>query len=135
MTPHRCFRGVLKDSTVPIERLSKACFSEAHPINRAVLEPSFHTGIAYMHRPREDHEAVVGLDPGQARASYWSDCWSQWTSHLIGGRPCVPKATIDYRSHARLVVRTMLHTSVEGQSLPNPAFGVTTGPPRRTDMV
>ncbi len=79
-------------------------FLRSAPIDRAVLERSFHAGIPYMHRPREHHEAVVGLDPGQARAYYWSDCWSQWTSHLIGGRPCVPKATIDHRSHARLVV-------------------------------
>ena len=79
MAPHRCFRGVLKDSAVPIERLSEACFSEARPIDRAVLERSFHSGIGYMHRPGEHHEAVVGLDPGQARTAYWTDCWSQWT--------------------------------------------------------
>src|ERR1700735_240320 len=86
MGPHRCFRGLLKDSAVPVERLSEACFSEARPIDRAVLEHSFHCGIAYMHRPGEHHESVAGLDPGGARTAYWTDCWNQSTPYQIKGK-------------------------------------------------
>ena len=81
MAPHRRFGSVLKDSAVPIERLSEACFPEARPVDSAVLQRGLRSGIPYLNRPGKNHEAVVGLDPSQMGLGEWMDGLSHWTPH------------------------------------------------------
>jgi hypothetical protein len=50
---------------VPIERLPKARFSEARPVEGARFERGLGSVIPDMHRPSKHHKSVIRLDPGQ----------------------------------------------------------------------
>src|SRR5215470_6065110 len=104
MAPHRRFRGVLKESAVPIERLPEARFPEAYPVFSTFLERRFHFGFACMHRPGEHHKAIAWLDPGQTRIDYWIDGFSQWTPRQVRTDCAARRLPIHYRPDARLII-------------------------------
>ena len=82
MAPHWRFRGVLKDSAVPIERLPEACFPEARPIDGAVLERGFCPGIPCIYRSGKHHNSVAWLDPGQMRTRQRHGRSQSWDASL-----------------------------------------------------
>src|ERR1700722_7920195 len=79
MAPHGRLRSVPKDRAVPIERLPEARFPKARPVDGAVLERAFRSGIPRLYRPGKHHEAVVGLNPGQTRLVKGMDALSHRT--------------------------------------------------------
>jgi hypothetical protein len=125
MAPHGRFRSVPKDRAVPIERLPEACFLKARPVDGAVLERGFRSGIPRLYRPGKHHEAVVGLNPGQTRLVKGMDALSHWTplfrayperverpgaawfqevvQAIMGSERCGPPAT--RRQHSRAGLR------------------------------